>query len=305
MDLDRPDSHFYDDPSYWAPGLSAPVRDDNRKLIAESINNNPYVKLIHETMAFATARMVEDWLLKEADHQYDYQKRINDYIQKIPNTPDLLQGALVDLSSQMGHYLDKSQLFSDTKTVNTKDLSEEQLREAFNLHLWQLLEVASRIERPLRVKLLASVAQPLTQILPPQEQQQPQAGPLFNDRPNLSLQQPQADILSIGMPTLSPQQPQAGTLSPQEQQHPHPLSFGSPTLSLQQPRAGILPVGSHLQQPRAGNLSIGSPTLSPQEQPQEQQQPLAGTLSIDSPTLSPEQQQLLSTDTIATHQFFR
>ncbi|XP_078162278.1 uncharacterized protein LOC144557564 [Carex rostrata] len=275
-----------DDPPHWAKGLFISVRDQNRDLIADGIINNPYVKLIHESMALATATMVEDRVLKEAAHQRDYLVRINDYIQRIPSTPDLLQGALVDLSSQMGHYLDKSQVFSEAKTINTKDLSEEQLREAFNLHLWQLLEVASRIEPSLRDNLLASVAQPLIQILLPPDpegihsflkQQQPWEGPLSNDRPNLSPQE-----------------------QPQEQQHSHPLSFGSPTLSLQQPRAGILPIGSHLQQSQAGNLPIGSPTLSPQEQPQEQQQPLAGTLSIDSPTLSPEQQQLLSTDTIAT-----
>ncbi|KAF3328601.1 hypothetical protein FCM35_KLT05679 [Carex littledalei] len=107
----QPDSAFNEDPSSgdgavsnWRDGDLQDLRLQNRNAIEHGIQEF----LNAEMVIKATAEMVEGGIYKEATSEDDYKTRVSDYIQRIPDTPGILQAAPADLNSQMGH-LDNSQ----------------------------------------------------------------------------------------------------------------------------------------------------------------------------------------------------
>ncbi|XP_078175004.1 uncharacterized protein LOC144568516 isoform X2 [Carex rostrata] len=96
----QPDSAFDEDPNSWRERDLQDLRLQNRNVIEHGIQEvlNGEIHFIK-----STAEVVERMIYSEATSEDDYKARISDYIQKIPDTPGILQAAPADLNSQMGH----------------------------------------------------------------------------------------------------------------------------------------------------------------------------------------------------------
>ncbi|XP_078175003.1 uncharacterized protein LOC144568516 isoform X1 [Carex rostrata] len=97
----QPDSAFDEDPNSWRERDLQDLRLQSRNAIEHGIQE--LHKMESPLFYKETSETVEGMIYKEATSQDDYKARISDYIQKIPDTPGILQAAPADLNSQMGH----------------------------------------------------------------------------------------------------------------------------------------------------------------------------------------------------------